>query len=232
MRIRSRKDGVSAVEFALLTVVWVPLILGTLAVGVNLVRALQTTHIARDMGHMYALGVDFSQTANQTLAVRLGQEIGMKATGDSSGDGVLILTTVTFVGRQACKSQGFADNAHPPNVDVARCLNYRHWVYVHRAKIGNTALRQSALGDPPNSLMDATTGKISPAAYVANTTDRADGFATFPNAANAIPAPADDEVSTDGYQAGQSVFVVESFFRVVDFPGFVTNTGANAYAIF
>jgi len=219
------------VEFALLTVVWVPLILGTLAVGVNLVRALQTTHVARDVGHMYALGVDFSQTANQSLAVRLGQEIGLKATGDSTGDGVLILTTVTFVGRWACKAQGFADNATPPNVDTSRCVNYRHWVYVNRVKIGNTALRQSTIGDPPAGLMNSV-GTITSDIYVANTTDRADTFLTFPDSTNHLPSPADDGSTTDGYQAGQSVFLVEAFFRVADFPGFISNTGSYAYAIF
>ena len=62
--IRGKKSGGgSAIEFVFVSLVLVPLFLGTGAVGVNLIRTLQTIQLARDIGHMYARGIDFSQVS-------------------------------------------------------------------------------------------------------------------------------------------------------------------------
>ena len=61
---RSQRGG-SSIEFAFIVLTLVPLLLGTGATGVNMIRTLQTAQLARDAGHMFARGVDFSLTRKQ-----------------------------------------------------------------------------------------------------------------------------------------------------------------------
>ena len=62
---RKRQKGSMLVEFVLvMALVMVPLLLGTMVVGFNLIRSIQVNQINRDAGHMYARGVDFSSDTN------------------------------------------------------------------------------------------------------------------------------------------------------------------------
>ncbi|HZT30436.1 MAG TPA: hypothetical protein VFA33_11160 [Bryobacteraceae bacterium] len=213
------RQGGSAVEFALLTVVWAPLLLGTLAIGTTMIRGLQTIQVVRDTGHMYARGVDFSLNGNQAMVAWLGQELGMAASG---GQGVVILSTITYVGRYQCKAAGVADSADPPN-PTAGCTNYGHFVFAHRLTIGNKPLRASSFGNPDAALVDATTGYITSDNYVKQAGARADSFTL-------LPKPKED--GTDGFQAGGFAYVVEAYFLAPEFPGFLNHPGTYSYALF
>src|ERR1035438_3479413 len=62
---RKRQKGSLFVEFVLVVaLVMVPLLLGTMVVGFNLIRSIQVNQINRDAGHMFARGVDFSSDSN------------------------------------------------------------------------------------------------------------------------------------------------------------------------
>ncbi|MGD0578520.1 MAG: hypothetical protein ABSC08_06290, partial [Bryobacteraceae bacterium] len=62
---RKRQKGSMFVEFVLVVaLVMVPLLLGTMVVGFNLIRSIQVNQVNRDAGHMYARGVDFSSDTN------------------------------------------------------------------------------------------------------------------------------------------------------------------------
>ena len=215
---RHGQHGGSAVDFALLSIVWVPLLLGTLAIGTTMIRGLQTTQVARDAGHMYARGVDFSLSGNQSMVAWLGQGLGMATSG---GQGVMIFSTITYVGRYTCKALGLADNATPPNPS-AGCTNYGHFVFSHRVTVGNSPLRASNFGNPDASLV-ASSGYIKQDDYVKKTGARADSFSL-------LPKPKED--GTDGFQAGQFAYLVEAYFKTMPFPGFLGNPGTYSYALF
>jgi hypothetical protein len=160
--------------------------------------------------------VDFSSGASKALIARLGRELGLKTSG---GDGVVILTTLTYVGRYQCKALGLADNSTPPNPTGA-CSNYGHFVFTHRLTIGDATVRKSAFGDPPPGNVNQATGYVSNEDAVRNGTLRAGGFTL-------IPAPKED--GTDGYQAGQSIYLAEAAFRAPDLPGVLT--GGTTYSL-
>ncbi|MGP8244320.1 MAG: hypothetical protein ACLQVN_07350, partial [Bryobacteraceae bacterium] len=93
---RKRSGGGSAIEFVFICLVLVPLFLGTGAIGVNLIRTLQTIQLARDVGHMYARGVDFSQGADQTIMYQLGSSLGLTSSTTTS-TALVILSNLIYV---------------------------------------------------------------------------------------------------------------------------------------
>ena len=111
---RQRQKGNSVIEFALVTVFLVPLLLGTVNVGMNLGRSIQVTQVSRDAGHMYVRWVDFSLAGNQEIIVRLAQGLGMSRT---DGNGRVTLTKIMFVGQTECEGAG---------LDVGQCPNYNY----------------------------------------------------------------------------------------------------------
>ncbi|MGE5487424.1 MAG: hypothetical protein ACM3ZB_06355, partial [bacterium] len=136
---RTAPRGGSAIEFVLLSVFWVPLLTGLLIIGTAMVRAIEAVQVVRDAGHMYARGVDFALEGNQRLLVRLGEDMGLKATG---GDGVVILSKITYIGPFQCKAEQLADDSDPPN-PTAECRNYGQYVFVQRVVVGDAGLRAS-----------------------------------------------------------------------------------------
>jgi hypothetical protein len=209
---RGRRGG-SVVEFAFISIFLVPLVLGTMAFGITMIKALEAVQVARDAGHMYARGVDFAFPGNKNLLARLGESLGLKVTG---GNGAVILSTVTYVGRQECKALGLADNAIPPN-PTPSCVNYGHYVFTHRIVVGNESVGVSHIGAPAAGLVDSSTGYIKRQDYVTNSGSRADGFTL-------LPTPMED--GTDGFQAGQFAYLVETMFKGPEFPGY---TSGNTY---
>src|SRR5579875_3756617 len=88
-RSRQNERGTAVVEFAFcFALFWVPLFLGSIVIGFNLIRAVQVTQVCRDAGHMYAGGIDFSQSTYQNLFVSLAIGLNMSTNG---GNGVEIL---------------------------------------------------------------------------------------------------------------------------------------------
>jgi hypothetical protein len=160
---RVAQEGSALIEFLLATVFFIfPLLLGTIVFGLSLVRANQVAEVCRDAGHMYAYGVDFSQPSSQAMLVQLAQGLNMTTTG---GNGVVILSTVTFIGPNDCVAGGYPSGS---------CPNLSNTVFTRRIVIGNAQLPASAFGTPNGIVGDG--GNIKPADYAGNSSAVANNF--------------------------------------------------------
>jgi len=158
---RKERKGVAIVEFSFIMLILVPLTLGTTAVGLNMLTTLSTVQVARDVGHMYAKGTDFSQPGNQTVVLALASNLGL-TTSASTSKSLVILSTVTYVDKAMCQSAGKVDSSGNP----LGCTNYLKWVFTQRTELGKTTLRTSNFGSPltsgPNGVtLDPDSGRIS-----------------------------------------------------------------------
>jgi hypothetical protein len=131
------KRGSTLIEFALAgSFIFVPLLVGTVAVGMSMVRSFEATALNRDAGHLFASGVDFSQTANQNLLVNIAGDLGTNpGFTPTGGNGVVILSEIVGTG-----------------VNQA--------VIAKQLVIGNASLRASSFGTPNPSLMNSD-GSVS-----------------------------------------------------------------------
>jgi hypothetical protein len=172
-KARSKEKGSALVEFTLcFGIFWVPLFLGTLTVGFNLIAAVQVTQVCRDAAHMYSQGIDFSQSTYKSLLVNLAPSLGMAATG---GRGEVILSTVTYVDHTDCAAVSISD---------ASCSNINQHVVTRRIVIGNsgTGFPASLFGTPGSSILDSS-GNVKSSAggvpyYLTDTSTRAPNFPT------------------------------------------------------
>jgi hypothetical protein len=176
----------------------VPAFLWTFINGMNMIRLIQCNQICRDIGNLYMQGVDFTTYQAQTLATVLSQgyglQIGSSYTGSNaandsnSGNGLIILSEVMYVGSSAC-------SALPSGTT---CTNSGKYVYVMRLDFGNKALQingntvVSAIGTP-------SAATINTEGYVSNYLTDANAVAT--NAGTYITL-SDTEVA----------YVAETFF--------------------
>src|SRR5690349_11516666 len=95
----SRERGSALIEFVLaFSLFWLPLFFGTLVIGFSLIRGVQVTQICRDAGHMYSYGIDFSQQSYRNLLAGIAQGYNLT----SSGNGVVVLSTVTYITSTDC----------------------------------------------------------------------------------------------------------------------------------
>ena len=221
---RAGLRGGATVEFALVLLVLVPLLLGTGVVGVNMIRTLQTVQLARDAGHMYARGVDFSQPGNETILLQLGQSVGLAA--GNTGSAVVTLSSLTYVDKAACASAGDVNASGNP---TAACTNFGDWVFTQFMVIGNAALRREGIGSPltggPTGVtVNATTGQISLAQYVT----RAGAVATF----SSINPYSSTAGAVAGLPSGQVLYVAEAGVRGFSMAPYVTNGMTYSYGIF
>jgi hypothetical protein len=209
MRLRSRGSrarGSALVEFVLCCIVWVPLLLGTIFIGINVARSIEVTQICRDSGHMYAYGVDFSQAGNQAILVQLATGFYITPT---AGNGVFILSTVMLIGPQQCQAGGLQP-------DSGSCPNLNDVVFTRRIVVGNQSLRASNYGTP-NRAYISSNGSISSTGYLTDGTMR---VPAFPSSLNMT--------------AGQSAYVSEAYFSAPDlnWNTFTTNQGVYSSFIF
>ena len=168
MRRKSQR-GSTMIEFVASTVFWMPLLVGTSVIGLNLIRNIQVTQLCRDAGHMYAYGVDFSQAANQNLLVsKLADGLNITATG---GNGVVIFSTITMIGAAQCTAAGLAAN-------TTNCPNLNRAVFARRIVVGNVAKRASRFGTPSPGII-GTGGFIGSTDQCTNTTARAGNFTSL-----------------------------------------------------
>jgi hypothetical protein len=131
---QARRRGSSLIEFVLSSMFWVTLLIGTLVIGGNLVKSIQVVQLCRDVGHMWAYGVDFSQASNQNLIAKLAQGLNFSTSG--SGNGVVILSSVTYIGPNQCTAGGLA-------ADTTSCPNLNQTVFTRRVVAGNSSVRAS-----------------------------------------------------------------------------------------
>ena len=170
---RSHQRGSAIVEFVFaVSLFWVPLFLGTLVLGFNLIRAIQVTQVCRDSAHMYSYGVDFSQTSYQTLLANLATGLNLNVSGDSgpfggsAGSAVIVLSTISYIDHTACAAGGYSDSA---------CTNLGSTVFTKQIVLGNSALHASAFGTPNASDLDSS-GNVSSAGYLTHSGDKATNF--------------------------------------------------------
>lgn len=205
-RKRKSEDGSALVEFVFSGLFWIPLLLGTMVLGLNIIRAIQVTQVCRDAGHMFSYGIDFSQAANQNLLLDLAQGLNMTTT---TGNGVIILSAVIYVDSTACAAGGLQAN-------TTSCPNMNQEVFTTRLVVGNSSLHASNFGTPNAGDMDAS-GNIQPSIYLTDTSTRALGFSNLIS------------LST-----GETAYLSEMFVVSPDLDiwSFLGSAGANAQSIF
>jgi hypothetical protein len=204
---RKKQRGGSAIEFALSTAFWVPLLIGVCTVGFKLVEADRVGEVCRDTGHMYAYGTDFSQTGNQAVAQRLAAGYDLSSTGN----GVLTFTVVKMVGSTDCTVSGYVSVYQTPN--TSNCPNLGQYVIAQRLYIGNTSLYTSTFGTPASNLLDSQ-GNTTLVQQVSNVALRTPSFGSLLT-----------------MTASQFSYLTEAFFSAVDFSGNPT-AGIYSRAIF
>jgi len=128
--------------YALGAIFLAPLLIGVVLVRNSADRTDIANQVSHDIGSMYAQGVDFSQPANQSIAIRVAEGAGLRLQG---GQAVVILSKLRLVREGDC-----ADGP---------CPNLGRPVVVERFVIGSPELRSSSFG-LPNGL-NPDTGKVA-----------------------------------------------------------------------
>lgn len=109
----------------------VPMVIGVLMVNSSARRNDQANQVSRDIGSMYAQGLDFSTQANRDIALNVAEGLGINMHG---GKGVLILSRIRVV--------------HDSDCPFNSCPNKGYAVVTQRYVIGNRTLRPSSFGTP------------------------------------------------------------------------------------
>ncbi len=146
------EKGSAAIEFAIVMTMLLPLFFGMLMAGVTAGRGIQAVQFTRDLGHMYGLGMDFSQVSSLNTVARLAQGLDVSP----GGYGVVILSQIKLVAQIDCDSNGVTSG----------CMVGQN-VFTHRLVLGNPSFRSSNFGTPDPTLVD-TSGNISAVNYLTN----------------------------------------------------------------
>jgi hypothetical protein len=152
-RKKTSERGQEIIEFALVALLFVPLMLGSFITGMNLIRSIQVNHVCRDLADMYIHGADFSTWGMQNLAKRLAAglvlDIGTSFSGNlqtntsNSGNGLVTISQVMYVGPTT--------GTNCVSVGSANCTNHDKFVFLQRIQFGNGTLATtngSSLGNP------------------------------------------------------------------------------------
>jgi hypothetical protein len=145
MHSRLKQPDASSIRlYALGAIFLVPLSIGVLLVSSNASENDDAYQISHDVASMYAQGMDFSQEANQSIALSVADGKGIDMRG---GKGVLILSKIRMVHAADC-----------PSKSASKCVNEGFPVVTQRYVLGNRALRTSSFGTPVS--LDAASGKV------------------------------------------------------------------------
>ena len=227
-RRQKGQRGQEILEFGLVALcLYVPLLLGTFVVGMNLIKTIQAKNTTRDMADMYIHGADFSDGGYQTLVKELGTGLNLQSptyasgtqtrddTG-TAGDGIIWISKIMYVGT------GGGNNAG-------------NFVWVQRVRIGNknliTGNVASVLGDPSSIpaadfLLDGEVDS-SQIDYRNNANDKLGASAQATMIAMWITplSPASRTALVDG----QVIYVVEGYFQT---PQFSMGTAYNSSGVY
>jgi hypothetical protein len=216
--------GVSIVEFCFAMLILVPLLLGTIGVGLNLILDLQTIELARDAGHMYARGADFSQPGYRTILASIGSSVGLSTTA-GSGSAVAILSQVLYVDAGICTADGKVDSHGNP----LGCTNYQKWVFTQRIVVGKSSLQSSIFGSPvvtgSTPVTIDSSGNISLNDQVTNAGDVATfavGINPYKNVSGVV----------SGLPSGQTIYVAEAAAKGYTMTPFANNPMMYSYDLF
>ena len=207
----NRSRGVAMIEFAFAMLVMIPLILGTIGIGLELIQAMQTTQLARDAGRMYARGLDFGQVGNQRILATLGRDVGLHT--DGTGDAVLMLSTVKYIDNIICPA--------------ANCTNYQHWVFAQRIVIGRPGYRASNLVPAGTTVPVDSSGNVTLADQKGNTYAQA----LFSNIGNPFVNAGVDKAA-DQLPSGTVLYVTEAASKGFTMPPFANGGVMYAYNVF
>jgi hypothetical protein len=210
MRLSIRRNGErgnTMIEFAVVMPFWITVMFGTIAIGTNLTRTIQTVQVSRDLANMYARGTDFSSAGFQNLI-----------TGDGGASASLVQGMDLSAGGNAVIYMSQVRHVYAADNDCASCGNAGKDVFVNQVIFGNTSLFPSYLGpSPPASDLDTHDNTKNPTTLSGDQTNQKPLFpASFPVPGN-----------------GAVAFVVEVFVASQDvkFLGF-TNAGNYSRAVF
>jgi hypothetical protein len=214
MRNRQRNQkGQEILEFAIFSVLMVPLFLWMVVAGLNLIRANQVNSICRDLTDMYIHGADFStytyQQLAQRLATGLGLQIGSSFSGNSynnssnGGNGLITAAQIMYVGATT--------DSNCVAVTAALCANHDSFVYIQRIQFGEATLNTSFAGTPSASMSISSSGNVQ-------------NFLTDTNAALPTQAQSDMKARWQNHASGttplvdgQVIYMVETYFKTMDF---------------
>jgi hypothetical protein len=129
--------------YALGAIFVAPLLIGVVLVRASADRTDVANQVSRDIASMYAQGMDFSKPANQSIALRVAEGVGLRL---EDGGGVVILSKIRVVKDTDCTD--------------GPCANLGRPVVVQRFVIGSRELRASEFG-APNGLDPATGNVVS-----------------------------------------------------------------------
>ena len=228
-RNRRGERGQEMLEFTLVTwLILLPMFLGMISLGMNLVRSNEVTFVTGDIGTMYIQGQDFSTYAMQSLAAREASGLNLQVgssftgnnasnTGNTTGSVIVTLTEFMYIGTSA--------QATCAAVAPAVCTNAQGFVYRQRIQFGNGSLATapaSIAGTPNASIVMSNTGVV--ANYIT------DSHAQLPATADAAMDSLWNPGTANGLQDGQLVYLVETYFEST---GFSFGTGTKGiYAKF
>lgn len=213
-RRKRTQGGQEILEFALVTILLVPVFIGSMIVGMNLIRSIQCNQMCRDLTDMYIHGADFSTYSMQTMAQRLAQglnlQIGSSFTGNSnsntsnSGNGLVTVSQIMYVGATT-----------DPNcvaVGAGNCTNTGMFVFTQQIVFGNGSLaniQTQSLGTP-------TGATLTNSGIVQNPVT--DVHAQLPSAAQTAMQSL-WQTTSNGQSPlvdGQVAYVVETYFQSPD----------------
>lgn len=195
---RSRRRGSAFSELILSMVVLLPMLVGGASLGINLIRTIQVQQLCRSTGSMASRFVDFTVAGNREMLLSTAGGLGITDTG---GNGVIILSEVTWISDLDCTAAGYT---------TANCTNRLQYVIGRRIYIGDKTLRDSSFGTPNEAGINQTTRKINN--VYTDTSCRASGFGT-------VLALNDEEVT---YVA--EVFVKGAAWSASGLAGFAGNS--------
>lgn len=183
------QTGSVMIEFAISMSILIPLFFGMLLAGMTAGRGIQAMQFTRDLGHMYGLGVDFSQTLARNTVTTLAQGLDTTATGS----GVVIFSQIKLVDQSECTANSISSGCR-----------VGQYAFSHRLTLGNPSLRPSNYGAPDATLVDAV-GNIAPTAYLVNPAAAANNVGSGSSALLPTVPP------------GSQIWVCESYFALPAF---------------
>jgi hypothetical protein len=156
---RPKPPATSSLQlYALGAIFLLPLSIGVVLVSRNARQSDDAYKISHDLASLYAQGMDFSQTANQNIALSVAEGDGIDI---QDGKCVLILSKIRMVHASDCGSSA-----------AGRCGNQGYAVVTERYVLGNRSLRSSSFGTPAR--IDPASGKVRD--WVDDLSARADNF--------------------------------------------------------
>jgi hypothetical protein len=190
---RKKQKGVEAIEFGLFMCLVLSPMIWMFITGMNFLRFIKATDVARSTALMYVKGQDLTVLGTQRILASVASGLDLQvgsttgtANGSTTGSALIIVSVVEYIGTTTCSS----------------CTNQTHYVFLDRFYIGNKTLQfngstaTSMLGNPNSLVWSSTTGAV--------TGTQTDSRAQVPTSLSGIfPTHIGD---------GQQAYIVEFFY--------------------